>query len=323
MKNLFISPSLYSLFLYILLDESWDKSDYILSYRIPKIIHDNIRNKGIEVYSTPIFTGNILKRAILENLEYLKFLKYSSEKKYNKIYGNDEFHYSYKYREKGIDIIEDGPFNSESKQFFKKRRFKQDSYLFNYWFYWLWRNYIPYGYDYKVKKIWHTDKIKLPKEINSKGSIINLTELWNNKNNKQKEDILSVFGIDVSLIHDINKYNHVLVTQVLPIPDKDKIKIYKSMVGKIDERKLLIKTHYAENTDYAKAFPKAKIISTPVPFQLFELLDYSPNNIYTISSSAVLPFIKKDTNITFLGTEIDERIKKEYGLITLEKILNK
>lgn len=320
MKNLLITPSLYSLFLYTLIDNSWMHSDYVLSLRIPKLIHDNLRKIGANVYSVPISHNNVFCKIIQENIEYIKYLKYSRNKFYDKIFGNDEFHLSYKYRDKGIEIIEDGPFNSESKVFFKRRILKQDLYLLNYWFYWLWRKYIPYGYDKKVEKIWHTENIKLNKEIEEKGVVFNLNEAWNCKSISQKESILSLFSLDKSMMENINRYENVLVTQILPIPDSDKIKIYKNMLVGVDEKSLLIKTHYAENTNYRKFFPQAKIIDTPVPFQLFELLNYSPSHLFTISSSAVFPFMKADTKITFLGTEIDERIKNAYGIIRYEDL---
>lgn len=323
MNNLLITPSLYTLFLYTLIDDAWPQTDYVLSTRIPCLIHNNLRKIGAEVYTVPQMPDNLILKLFWENTEYMKYLIKSRKKHYDKIYGNDEFHHSYKYRERGIELIEDGPFNSESKGFFQRRMWKQDAFLLNFWFYWLWRGYIPYGYDKKVKKIWHTPKIELNSEITSKGISLNIRDAWEKKNKIQKDKILSLFSLESSLVKEINQYKNVLVTQILPIPDDEKIDIYKRMTVGIEEKTLLIKTHYAENTDYQKYFPKAKIVNAPIPFQLFELLNYTPTHIYTISSSAILPFIKDNTQITFLGTEIDDRIKNAYGIIRYEDILKK
>lgn len=323
MNNLLVTPSLYTLFLYTLIDNTWPQSDYVLSTRIPSIIHENLRKMGADVYSAPLPHGNKISNILCENANYIKYLISSKDKKYDKIYGNDEFHYSYKYREKGIELIEDGPFNSENKSFFQQRKWKQDIYLLNFWGYWFWRNYIPYGYDQKVKRIWHTKKIKLNQEIELKGILLDLKDAWDKKDKSQKEKILSLFSMNATIMEDINHYKNVLVTQILPIPDHEKVEIYKKMISNINEEQVLIKTHYAENTDYKRFFPKAKIINAPIPFQLFELLNYKPSHIFTISSSAIIPFIKENTQVTFLGTEIDERIKNAYGIIRYEDILKR
>ncbi len=322
-KELLITPSLYTFFLYCLINDDWDKSDYVFSSRIPMSIHVRLKELGLDVYSERKISKNKILAAFEENIRYVKYLFYSRHKHYDKIYGNDEFHLSYKYRNQGIEIIEDGTFNSETKQFFKRRRIRQDWLLINFWFYWFWRNYIPYGYDRCVKRVWHTSKIILSDEIRDKGRIIDLRNLWNSKSQKNKEKILEAFSLDSSLLSDIKNYSTVLVTQVLPIPEKDKIEIYKKLVKDVDESKLLIKTHYAEKTKYDKFFPKAKIVSAPIPFQLFDLIGFYPSTLLTISSSAILPFIREGVKVTFLGTEIDERIKKVYGVIRLSDFSNK
>lgn len=323
MNNLLLTPSLYTLFLYTLIDETWSQSDYVLSTRIPCLIHDNLRKIGANVYTVPQMPDNLILKLLRENTEYIRYLIKSRKKHYDKVYGNDEFHHSFKYREQGIELIEDGPFNSESKHFFQRRIWRQDVFLLNFWFYWLWRGYTPYGYDRKVKKIWHTPKINLNPGIASKGISLDIRDAWEKKSKTEKEQILLLFSLESSLVEEINQYKNVLVTQILPIPDNEKINIYKKMTTGIDESTLFIKTHYAENTNYQKYFPKAKIVNAPIPFQLFELLNYTPTQVYTISSSAILPFIKDNTQIMFLGTEIDDRIKNAYGIIRYEDILKK
>lgn len=321
MKELLVTPSLYTLFLYTLINKNWDKSDYVLSSRIPVIVHDNLKKMGIDVYSTKAISRNKLKAFMQDNIEYINYLFYSMNKKYDKVYGNDEFHLSYKYRNSGIELIEDGSFNSESREFFIKRRIKQDALMLNFWVYWYWRNYLPYGYDRCVKVIWHTPNITLPLAIQDKGHIIDMVSLWNGKSQDAKKKIISIFSLPSSLLSEINNYSTVLVTQALPIPDEEKIEIYKGLTKDIDESTILIKTHYAENINYEKYFPKAKVVSAPVPFQLFDLMGFSPKKILTVSSSAILPFIKPGVDVTFLGTEIDDRIKNVYGIIRYSDLI--
>lgn len=327
MKDLFIGVSLYSLFLYTLINNNWQKSHYVLSDRIPLVIHKQLRSLNIEVYTQKTrqskkLIDKIINR-ILNNWDYLKYIIYSKNIKYNNIYGNDEFFLSFKYRNKGINLIEDGPFNKESEKFFKKRQVKQEQFLINYWLYWRWRKYLPYGYDNSVKTIYHTQNIELPQKISSKGITIDIKDLWEHKSESQKLDILKLFDISSATVKKLNSCKSVLVTQILPISDEEKIHIYKKMLldNNIEESDLLIKTHYAEKTRYKNYFPKAQIIDKPVPFQLFDLLGYLPQNILTISSSAITTFIRPNTNIVFLGTEIDKRIVELYGIVKLDDLI--
>lgn len=324
-KDLLITPSLYSLFLYLLINEDWTNSDYALSSRIPLVIHERLRILfGVNVYSSTVGTkGNVLSKIIKKNLDYFKYQRYSRKYKYERVWGNDEFVLSMKYRYQGIRLIEDGPYNSFDEHFFVKRRFKQEGILLPYWFYWIFKNYIPYGFNDNVKQIYHTSAITLNPKIARKGIEVNLRKSWDTLSPKRKSDILYLFGIKDELLKKINEYSTVCVTQVLPIPEEDKIELYRNLLRGVDESEVLIKTHYAETTDYKRYFPKASVISLPIPMQLFDLLGYSPKKILTISSSAITPFIKDGVEIIFLGTECDKRISDVYGIIRLEHILNK
>lgn len=325
-KDLFVSPSLYSLFFYTLINEDWITSDYVLSDRIPKVIHDNLREKfNLDVYTYygSKYMRSHIKRLIVFNREYFKFRKYARGRKYRNVYGNDEFPPSCPYREEGMYLVEDGSLNAETKSFYKKRRWRADVYRLNFWSYWLFNGYLPYGWSKYVKGIYHTPAIKLQPEISEKGIEIDLQTQWNSLTQDRKVDILKLFGIDEDMLNNINRYSIVLVTQILPIPDEDKIQIYKQMLQGLDESKVLIKTHYAESTDYSAAFPKSKVVTMPVPMQLFSILGYEPKKVMTISSGAVGPFIKEGVDVTFLGTECDPRIAERYGVITLETYMNK
>lgn len=323
-NDLLITPSIYTLFLYTLINAEWEKSDYVLSERIPTIIHQRLRDLfNADVFSVPLSSKrkNALKKILLTNQQYISYKKYSSNRYYNNVWGNDEFILSIRYRSQGIKLIEDGPFNSESRKFFKKRRLKIEGKLLFYWINGIFKDYLPYGYDKHVTEIYHTPGIKLNNEIAHKGITIDIKNIWKKISDERKAGILKLFGITSDFTSNLSKYSIVLVTQELPIPDKDKIEIYKKMLKGIDLKKILIKTHYAESTNYKEYFPEATILSTPIPMQLFDVIDYTPKKILTISSSAIQPFIKEGVDIVFLGTECDKRIKDVYGIVRLENIL--
>ena len=322
-KDLFCAPSLYSLFLYTLINDEWTQSDYVLA-RIPPIILERLKNLyGVSVYDYPVrFDKNPIKKIFLRNLDLINYLREFKNKKYDIVWGNDEFPASFPYRLNGIRLIEDGTFNSCSKKETVKRQRHNDMLYLNYWFYWIFKGYVSYGWSKKVNCIYHTPEIKLPKEIDPKGIQINLKEKWQSLPNVRRNEILNLFGLSEVFVNQINEYSTVLVTQALPIPDDDKIAIYKRMTEGMDMSKVLIKTHYAEKTDYSKVFPESTIVSLPVPMQLFGLIGYHPTKVMTISSGAVGAFIKDGVEVVFLGTEVDPRISDKFGIITKESFIN-
>ena len=324
-KDLFIAPSIYTLFLYLLINKDWKEGDFVLSDRIPLVIHDSLRkNAGCFVYSYMGFKRvNYLKRLWVSNKEYFRYKKVFHKREYERVWGNDDFTPSYLYRNQGMILVEDGNFNAETRGFIKKRQRQHDVFLLPYWFHWVFKRYTTYGWSDQVEAIWHTPSVELPGEIRHKGRLFEMEDLWRNLSAEKRAAILKVFGISQEFIDHVNDYNTVLLTQDLPIPDEDKICIYKRMTEGMDMSKVLIKTHYAETTDYASVFPEATVIKMPVPMQLFSLIGYSPKKVMTISSSAVAPFIKDDVELVFLGTEVDPRIAAKYGVMTKETYMSK
>lgn len=324
-KDLLITPSIYTLFLYLLINEEWDKSDYVLHERIPISVHDNLEILGAEVY-TDYLQGqnNTILTKLMQNVLYWKYLRYSRKVEYENVYGNDEFYLSMKYRNQGIKIIEDGPYYTD-KQLLRSRQTKQNVGLLNYWFYWFWRKYIPFGFDKRVSIIYHTPFNHLPQEILLKGKTIDMQQLWDKKNQKEQYRIAKVFGLTQTEIEKLSHYKTLLITQDLPssISEKEKLEMYKALLkeNNIEQSSLLIKTHYAEKTKYREFFPQAGVIDTPVPAQLLDVMGYRAQKVVTISSSAVFAFVKPQTQIIFKGTEFDDRLKNFYGVIKLEDFL--
>lgn len=322
-ENLLITPSIYTLLIYLLLNNKWEESDYVLHKRIPQLIQTNLERCGAHVYvDYRKEKGNTILGKLMENLMYWKYLNYSHDIQYKNVYGNDEFYLSMKYRNQGIKIIEDGPYYN-SKELLRKRRTKLYAGLLNYWFYWIWKDYIPWGYDDHVTTYYHTSINKLSDEIAYKGVSVDISTLWQGKTEIERNKIMQIFGIEPDTMTNIRKYRKILVTELLPISDQEKIEMYKSLLkdNGINQSELLIKTHYAEKVNYRVIFPQAMVVDKPIPAQLFDVLGYEADTALTISSSAIFAFVKPNTKIIFKGTEFDDRLKKHFGIIRLDDIL--
>ena len=321
-QDVLLTPSIYTLFLYMLLNDRWAESDYVLHKRIPLVVQDNLEATGARVY-TDYLQGqnNTILTKLMQNVLYWKYLRYSRNVTYANVYGNDEFYLSMKYRNQGIKVIEDGPYYND-KELLRARRTKLYAGLLNYWFYWLWRDYVPFGFDKHVSTVYHTEFNHLPAEIQDKGVLIDMRQLWHRKSEVDQQKIAQVFGLNKDVVDKLEKCKTILVTQEFPnsVSDSEKILMYKNLLqdNGIEQSGLLIKSHYAEQTNYRQAFPEATVIDTPVPAQLLDMIGYEADTALTISSSAIFVFVKPNTKIVFKGTEFDERLSSFYGVIKFE-----
>jgi hypothetical protein len=329
-KELLISPSLFTLFVFLLINKNWCEADYILLDRIPKSVVKNLRRQGAKVIY--IHSGDSIGkslfskilRIIIRNFEFLRLSWiYKGEYKYSRIYGNDEIISSVPFRKFGITVIEDGSFNLQSKDFFEVRVKKMHKYILTRFMSKDVYSYVPYGYNSLVKKIILTHEKVIDTMINDKVERISLKSLWKCKTEGERAKIQNVFGITNNLVNSLNDYPTVLLTQPLGkteggfMTEKEKISIYSNLLKGTLSNSLLIKTHYAEKTKYHKYFKSSLIIDQPIPFQFFELFNYHPTKVITISSSAALKYKNEDCEIIFTGTEIDKRIVEMYGIVRL------
>lgn len=329
-KDLLVSPSLFTLLIYLLSNKNWKQSDYILLDRIPASVITNLKGLGLKVLcikSGESFGSSVFSRflrIVLINLEYLRFLMiYRGDYAYSNIYGNDEMIEAIPFRKFGIKLIEDGSFNLQSKAFFKKRIWIMHKFLLTRILYPDLFSYIPYGFGESVKEIFLTHNTKIDSEINDKVKILSLVKLWEDKSEQEKIEIQNIFGLKNETVNSLNEYPIVLLTQPLRsdeggfMSEKEKIDIYRDLLKDIPLNKLLIKTHYAEKTNYRKYFKGSLVIDQPIPFQFFDLFNYKPSTVITISSSAALKYKNEDCKIIFTGTEIDRRLVEKYGVVRL------
>jgi len=328
--ELLISPSLFTLFVFLLINKNLCKADYILLDRIPKSVVKNLRGEGakvIYIHSGDSIGNSLFSkvlRIIIRNFEHVRlWWIYKGEYEYPHVYGNDEIISSVPFRKFGITVIEDGSFNLQSKDFFEARVKKMHKYIFTRLMYKNIYSYIPYGYNNLVRKIILTHEKAINSEINHKVEKVCLKSLWNYKTEAERSKIQNIFGITSNLVNSLNNYPTVLLTQPLGkseggfMTEKEKISIYSNLLKGSSSNSLLIKTHYAEKTNYRKYFTNSLIVDQPIPFQFFELFNYHPSKVITISSSAALKYKNENCEIIFTGTEIDKRIVEMYGIVRL------
>ncbi len=183
------------------------------------------------------------------------------------------------------------------------------------------------GLEKNVKKIYLTGMSNIFKGIEEKVEIINLKNLWNNKREEEKQEILNLVGINPEDRIKIEKAENILITQPISeddvVTEKEKIDLYRKIVTEFGEENLLIKPHPRELTDYKKIFPKATVIGKDFPFEIISILNIEIKNLITLFSTSIFSMVNNENiNIVFYGTKVNQKLVDRFGDINLEDYKN-
>ena len=150
-----------------------------------------------------------------------------------------------------------------------------------------------YGLADHVRKIYLTGILPIPGIIADKVELMNLKQLWLQKNKEQQEEIARIFlpsGFDRDLIRE---YDVLLLTHPFSefsygyFLEEEKIEVYRKLVARYDESNLVIKKHPAETTDYSNYFPKARVIDLPCPLELLVFMGLSAKTALSVNSTSI------------------------------------
>lgn len=187
------------------------------------------------------------------------------------------------------------------------------------------KDYKRFGLSEKIEKIYLTGLLPIPNLIKDKVEIININELWNNLSQKGKKEILDVFNIEIEKIQIFDKDDkkNLLLTQPLSedkiITEKEKIEIYREIIEKQNVRKIYIKAHPREKTNYKEVFKNfnIEVIENTFPIELFLLLNIKFDKVITLFSTGALNF-KGKVEVEFIGTEKYPKLYERFGKIEMK-----
>lgn len=187
------------------------------------------------------------------------------------------------------------------------------------------KDYKRFGLSEKIEKIYLTGLLPIPNLIKDKVEIININELWNNLSQKGKKEILDVFNIEIEKIQIFDKDDkkNLLLTQPLSedkiITEKEKIEIYREIIEKQNVRKIYIKAHSREKTNYKEVFKNfnIEVIENTFPIELFLLLNIKFDKVITLFSTGALNF-KGKAEVEFIGTEKYPKLYERFGKIEMK-----
>ena len=340
-KRICVVDTAFSLLYYFLLFGVNEEDIIIMSDYIPKPIRDNINH--IYFPFNRLYPYDSIKHILIDlwlfiRLAYeilkLRIILHFKTKDYSvKAYGHGHLLYSfpvYEYSDNGI--IEDGIGN-----YAELPEFKEFSPIPKFIFNKIFGKYIRrpmdgFGTHPNIKRIYLTKNQGYVDRIKDKVITNGLDELIYSLDKNQKDKILKIFNAD-TVFNSINKNDILLLTEPFTecreLTIEEELKIYNDIILKYGSKQIIIKPHPGEKKDYTKYFPNVRVITTPFPLELFNLMEVKFKKIITIHSSAVLNF--KDVEVEFYDGEINNEkvnkgrklVKKQYQELNFKNMLNK
>ena len=323
--NICLVNTIYSLFLYFLINGYNEKDIFIFTFLMPKEISKNIKHIQLPtvffVDGPKMAPTNSIK-GIIENIMgycryfygYLKLRIILFVKTFNKdvaVYGHAQTPFSYMfYENENSNIIEDGLMNytypiietHKINPIFDKILHICGIYFLN--------ASEAFGSHKNIKNVYLTKNNDHPL-IKDKVRVIDINDLWNNLSNDQKTKILNVFNIDSQTFRFDDKIA-LLLTEPLSedelISFDDEINLYKEVISKFNEYSIIIKPHPREKKDYKEIFKDYEVINKYFPIEIFNLLDIEPEVVCSIISTALLNF-KNSKVYIYEGDLKNEKLK--------------
>lgn len=323
--RILISGATHPFLLYLLMFGFDEKDIFIVNQAIPPKIRDKINAIFFQTRGTK---KDVEVRNQILKLRFKLFFKTLFSKTY--VYGNDHlpfFSFPF-YENENTYLLEDGianyrlhqlpPLLKDDKNITRYEKFK------NHFLYGDYNQYMNFGRNSNVSKIFLTNLAKIPEEIKSKVEILDIKKLWNLKSESEKKKILDIYSISEETFYLVNEDSIILLTQPFSqlnmLTLDEEIRLYKEILSKYKPENVIIKQHPVEKKDYSQYLPEYQFIDADFPIEFLLLLDVKFKKIVTITSTGVLCF--DEEKVEFLGTEIHQKLLDKLGKITMDSLKN-
>ncbi len=307
-QKICLVTTVYSLFLYFLIN-GFNKEDiFIFTSGFPESVAKNIKHirtrdayfrEGPKMAPLNSISGIIKNITGYFNFFYsyiqLRILLFF--KLYNKeveVYGHAQTPFSFMfYENKNSNIIEDGTLNYciELKETHKINPFL-DILLHICGIYILSQNEAFGTHEY-IQNVYLTHSHDDPL-INDKIKVLDIKKEWNKLSGHDKNNILRVFNLNTFSINNSNKETVLFITE--PLSEDDlitldaELEIYKELIEKFNDKRIIIKPHPRETKNYLELFPNVEVLEDSFPIELLELIGFTPDIVCSVCSTALLNF---------------------------------
>ncbi|MGR5143460.1 glycosyltransferase family 52 [Photobacterium sp. DNB23_23_1] len=158
----------------------------------------------------------------------------------------------------------------------------------------------------KIEKYYLSRDLEVKAEFKEKIAVLDLNTLWAEKSEEQRTQILELFDVDANEFECFDSSYSVLFTQPLNeivsgYSEQSKVDGYRILLNSldVDESKLIIKPHPADQTDYSVHFPHASVLRPSFPAEIMPLLGMEADKVITLTSTAVELFRHRSREIVY------------------------
>ncbi len=322
--NICLFITVYSFFLYLLINGYNEKDIFIFTDLFPKEVSKNVKH----IQLPPISFKDGAKMAPLNSVEgifenvigymryfygYLKLRILLFIKTLNKdveVYGHAHTPFSFMFYENdNSNIIEDGLSNYTIKiSETHKINPLLDTILHICGIYFL-SNTEGFGSHKNIKNVYLTKEFDHPL-LKNKVKVIDIEELWANLSINEQDKILSIFNINRNS-YNLKGKTLLLLTQPFSqeghLTLNQELTIYSEIIEKFDDYEIFIKPHPRDDKNYEEIFPKVTVIEKTFPIEILSLIGINPTVVGSIISNSLLNF--KESEIYVYDGELhNERL---------------
>ncbi|MGB5116736.1 MAG: glycosyltransferase family 52 [Providencia rettgeri] len=179
-----------------------------------------------------------------------------------------------------------------------------------------------YGRSKAIKNIFLQYPDKAPEDIKDKVKKLDLQYLFNSLKEEQKKEIFNIFNIP-----EINPLDNTVLILTQPLSEdrfmseRKKIEIYKNIITNYKNRKIYIKPHPRDMTNYSSIFKSDNITIFPSTFPI-EILNFKNikfDTAATVCSGSIYNF-HYPINVDILGTEEFPELIAPLGVVKKQSI---
>lgn len=313
-KRICTVDTVYSLFLYFLINGVSDDDFFIFSSGVPEDVRKNINHVYFPASRFKFNADdNLIKFAVMNlgvcfrqlygilKLRLLMLFVGDDVEIYG--HGHTQFYYMF-YEYENAYIIEDGLANYRKLEsnFISNR-------LLNFLGLYIKGSKSGYGTHENIKKVYLTYEGFC--DVSSKAEIIDLNALWENLSLEDHLKILKIFNFS-----NLENIDVLLITQAFSEDNlmdlNEEMRIYSEIVEKYPN--IIIKPHPRKVKDYSKIFPDNTVLDKHFPVELLVLMGIKIEKTVTISSTAVLHFPASEIE-TYWGDIISGHVEKSHDAL--------
>ncbi|MBQ6098512.1 MAG: hypothetical protein IJL02_01445 [Methanobrevibacter sp.] len=320
--NICLVNTVYSLFLYFLIEGYNENDIFIFTSYMPNEISDNI--ECIRLPHVAFVDGfrmdslNSVKGIINNVLGYcryfygyfklriLLFIKTFNKKV--KVYGHAHTPFSYMfYENENSNVIEDGLMNY-SWEVYKTHKINPvvDMILHLCGVYFL-SAHEGLGSHVNIKNVYLTQENNDPL-IKDKVKIIDIKKRWESIPVNERNKIMSIFNINIDSL-SFNEKTVLILTGAFYndnlLSYDEEVNIYGDMIRKFENYTILIKPHPRDTINYKEIFNGVEVLDRTFPIEILTTIGFKPNVVCAIVSTALLNF--KESEIYIYEGEIKNK----------------